>query len=148
MKLAKSNTDKNLETCGVLAGLLVSAVHSGLYLSNRQRLIQKELRNLEIFCALTISETNNNQSIIPLLESLQPKINLKETRFLMFTVLCYCDSTNLLTFSISLCVFVSSCQLCCICMYQFLNSPPFSTGFLSFSFSYFQFQYFISAVRY
>lgn len=25
MKLAKSNTDKNLETCGVLAGSLVSA---------------------------------------------------------------------------------------------------------------------------
>jgi len=25
MKLAKSNTKKNLETCGVLAGLLVSA---------------------------------------------------------------------------------------------------------------------------
>jgi len=24
MKLAKSNTDKNLETCGILAGLLVS----------------------------------------------------------------------------------------------------------------------------
>lgn len=27
MKLAKSNTKKNLETCGVLAGLLVSVVH-------------------------------------------------------------------------------------------------------------------------
>lgn len=25
MKLAKSNTDKNLETCGILAGSLVSA---------------------------------------------------------------------------------------------------------------------------
>jgi len=27
MKLAKSNTDKNLETCGILAGLLVSDFH-------------------------------------------------------------------------------------------------------------------------
>jgi len=28
MKLAKSNTKKNLETCGVLAGLLVSVVYN------------------------------------------------------------------------------------------------------------------------
>lgn len=28
MKLAKSNTKKNLETCGILAGVLVSAVYN------------------------------------------------------------------------------------------------------------------------
>jgi hypothetical protein len=34
MKLAKSNTNKNLETCGILAGSLVSAIHFSFFLSS------------------------------------------------------------------------------------------------------------------